>query len=185
MRASILLSILGILLSGCSHSSVGPGTNIEENTARYKLSDVNALAESYGRGLELISVLSTNVSTDGTSGEWSYQYSDTSVPPTAYAFHCKNGAVGFDSAYTTDVGEGFINRGWFNSDSALSIAEQNGGSEFRAQNPHNTILASLRDLTGPDPTTMWEIAYQSNDSYLSLLVIRIDAISGAIIAKYE
>ena len=185
MKTSIVLCILGILWFGCSQSPVGPIPDPARNTAKYKLADVDSLAESYGKGLQLVSVTGRNVNTDGTSDTWLFQYSDTSMPQTGYLFHCKSGVVGFDSTSATGVGAGFINRSWFNSDSALSIAEQNGGSQFRAQNPHHTILASLRIIAVPNPRMMWEITYQSNDSYSSLLVIRIDAISGAIIAKYE
>ena len=186
MKTTVMACLLSILWFGCSHNPVSPSPNPEQNTAKYKLGDVDSLAASYGKGLQLMSVSSRNVNQNGTSDTWSFQFSDTSTPPTSYLFHCKSGDVGFDSTCPTGVGSGFIrNKGWFNSDSALAIAEQNGGSQFRAQNPHFTIMASVGIAVVPNPRTEWDITYQSNDSYSSLLVLRIDAITGAIIAKYE
>lgn len=181
MKTSVMLFCLSVLCFGCNQSSVGPGPNPEENTAKYKLSDVNSLAGSYGKGLRLMSVSSRDVKPNGTSNTWSFQYFDTSVPPTSYWFHCNSNVVGFDSTCPTGVGTGFIdNRSWFNSDSALSIAEKNGGSDFRAQNPHYTIIASVGIPVVPDPATEWYIAYQSTDNLPKGLYMRIDAHSGEV-----
>lgn len=185
MKRSIVLFTLALIWFGCSRSPVGPGSDPATNTARYKLADLDSLAGVYGNAPGLLSVTGRNVGTDGTAGTWLFQYADTSFPHTAYAFHCKSGVVGLDSSYPASVGSGFVSGSWFNSDSALGIAEENGGSEFRAQHPQSVILASLRDIAPHDRRTMWEISYMSNDSYSSLLVVRIDASSGEIIAKYE
>ncbi len=182
MKASIMFCFLGMFWFGCSHSSVGPNPNPASYTAKYRLAEANSVAESYGKGLQLMSVSSRNVNPDGTSDTWSFQYSDTLIPPTSYVFHCKSGVVGFDSACPTGVGAGHITQSWFNSDSALSIAEHNGGSQFRAQNPRYTIVASVGIPVVPNPRTEWYIAYQSNDNYSNFLMLRIDANSGEVYA---
>ncbi len=186
MKVSIMFCLFGIFSFGCSHNSLGPNPNPVANTAKYKLADANSLAASYGKGLRLMSVYSQNVNHHGTSDKWNFQYSDTSMPPTSYVFHCISEIVGFDSTCPTGVGSGFIeNESWFNSDSALAIAEENGGSEFRAQNPHYTITASIGIPVVPNPRTEWYVTYQSSDIYSNFLMLRIDANTGAIIAKNE
>jgi hypothetical protein len=186
MKLTITCCLFGILWFGCSHSSVGPNSDPLPNTAKYKLADVNSLAVSYGKGLRLMSIHGDNINSNGTSSRWTFQYSDTSMPPTSYLFHSISGAVGFDSTRPTGVGSGFIEtKSWFNSDSALAIAEKSGGSEFRAQNPHYTITASIGIPVVPNPRTMWYVTYQSSDVYSSFLMLSIDANSGAIIARNE
>jgi len=181
MKTSIMFCLLGILWFGCSHSSVGPNPNLTANTAKYKLPEVNSLAQSYGKGLRLMLASSENVNPDGTSDTWSFQYSDTSMSPESYWFHCKSNVVGFDSTSPTGVGTGFIdNRSWFNSDSALGIAERNGGSQFRAQNPRYTIVASVGIPVVPNPTTQWYIAYQSTENPATRLLMWIDANTGQV-----
>ena len=180
MKTSIMFCLVGILCYGCSHSSVGPNPNPVSNTAKYKLADANSLAESYNKGLRLMLVVSNTVSSNGSSDNWQFQYSDTAMPPTSYWFHCKNGVVGFDSTCPTGVGTGFIDhKSWFNSDSAFDIAAENGGSQFIAQNPHYTIVASVGIPVAPNPTTQWYIAYQATDNP-NILRMRIDASTGQV-----
>ena len=177
----------GILCIGCNHSSVEtePNPLPNPNTAVFKLGDVDSLADSFGKGLRLMTVLSQDVHLDGTANTWNYIYSDTLFPPTSYFFHSTFSNVKFDSTHAMGVGAGFIAHNWFNSDSALIIAEQNGGFQFRNQNPHYTIAASVGVPVVPNPKTCWYITYQSIDNNAILLVLRIDANSGVVIAKYQ
>jgi hypothetical protein len=189
LKTLTVMCLLGILCIGCNHSSVEtepnpiPNPVPAPNTAAYKLADIDLLAGSYGKGLRLMSVWSQDVHLDGTSGTWNYNYSDTLFPPTSYCFHSTFNSVKFDSTRPTGTGAGFISHNWLNSDSALMIAEQNGGSLFRTQNPHYKIAASVGIPVVPNAKTCWYITYQSIDNTNSLM-LRIDANSGVVIARY-
>ncbi len=189
MKTSIIICLIGFCCIGCNRSSFEIEPNPEPNpipapnTALYKLGDVDLLAASFGKGLRLMSVWSLDVHFDGTSGTWNYTYSDSLFPPTSYCFHSSFSTVKFDSTRPTGVGAGFISHSWLNSDSALMIAEQNGGTQFRIQNPHYTIAASVGIPVVPNPKTCWYITYQSIDNKAMSFILRIDANSGVVIAK--
>lgn len=185
MKRSVMLCFIGILFFGCSNNSVGTGNNPVPNTAKYKLADVNSLAESYAKGLRLMIVVSHQVLVDGTSNQWQYVFADTAMPDSTYWFHATTGGVVLDSVSRALIGPGVIYSYWFNSDSALSIAEQNGGSQFRAQNPHYTIAASLGQPVVPNPRAYWHVTYQSTDSPSNILELSIDAITGKAVAVYN
>ena len=187
MKTSIIIYLIGFCCIGCNRSSVEPVPNQVPalNTAAYKWGEVYSLAESYRKGLQLISVWSQDVHLDGTSGIWNYTYSDSLFPPTSYCFHSTSGIVKFDSTCPTGTGAGFISNNWINSDLVLFIAEQNGGTQFRTQNPNYTIAASVGVPVVPDPKTCWYITYQSIDNKANYLLQRIDANSGVVIAKYQ
>ena len=184
MKTSIMYCLVGILFLGCSHNSVGPGPNPSPNTAKYKLADVNSLAESHGSGLRLMIVSSDQVNIDGTSDQWQYVYADTASPHSTYWFHANASGVVFDSTTGTLIGPAIIYQNWFNSDSALTIAEQNGGSQFRAQNPHYTLAASLGEPIVPNPKPYWHVTYQSTDNQSHILELSIDAMSGQATPVY-
>ncbi len=178
MKTAIIICFLGILCFGCNHNSVGPAVNWAPNTAAEKLGEVDALAQSYGKGLRLMSVMSEDVNPDGTSELWQYQYVDGSMPPSAYWFHSTSSTVVCDSNSAVGVGSAVITHTWFNSDSGLSIAERNGGSQFRSANPHYTISASVGEPVVPNPTTTWWITYRSKDDNTELVMFTIDANTG-------
>ncbi len=187
MRTLITFCFISILCFGCEESSVGPvpGPVPGINTAAYKLEVVDSLAKSYHKGLRLMTVSAQYVNPIGTSGTWSYQYSDTSMPPTSYWFHSSFNMVIFDSTHATGVGSGFITQHWFNSDSALYISEQNGGTDFRSASPHCTISASVGIPVVPDPRICWYVTYRSVEDNTKSLMLIIDAASGEIITTYR
>ena len=185
MRTSIMFCCLVILWFGCSHNSVGPNPNPVANTAKYKLADVNSLAESYGKGLRLVIVMSHQVNNDGTSDKWQYVYTDTAMPHATYWFHADADGAVFDSTTAALIGSGIIYQAWFNSDSALTIADQNGGSQFRTQNPHYTIIASVGEPVVPNPKAYWHVTYQSTDNQSKILELSIDAITGEAVPVYN
>ena len=64
------------------------------------------------------------VNIDGTSSEWQVTFeTDTAMPHTTYWFHAGARRRVFDSTTATLIGSGIIYQTWFNSDSALTIAE--------------------------------------------------------------
>ena len=180
MRSLTFLSILGIILIGCSHSTEPPLT--VPVTAAAGLTDVNLLAQSYNKGLRFMSVMSNNVNLDGLSVTWqyTYYYPDTTIPPKLYWFHANSIGVAFDSTSLMGVGSAVITHTWFNSDLAMHIAEQNGGSQFRSNNPNYVIAASVGEPVVPNPTTYWNIGYYSNNDKTKFLLLRIDANTGEV-----
>jgi hypothetical protein len=54
MKAVITVGILGILCSACDHNSGGPLTAPLTITAAQELANANSLAQSYGKGLRLM-----------------------------------------------------------------------------------------------------------------------------------
>ena len=179
MKGVALLGIIALTSGGCTHSTEPPLA--VPFTATAMLADVNSLAQSHKDGLLLMSVGSKNVSFEGKSSTWQYAYffPDTAVPPKLYWFHASSGGAAFDSTSLIGVGSVVITHSWSDSDSALLIAEQNGGSQFRTNNPSYVISASVGEPDVPNPTTYWDISYYSSNDNTKFLLFRIDANTGA------
>jgi len=130
----------------------------------------------------LISVVGKSVSFDGKAATWQYvyHYPDTIVPPKLYWFHADANGVAFDSISLMGVGSAVITHAWFNSDSAMLIAEQNGGSQFRNNNTNYVIMASVGEPVVPNPTTYWHVSYYSNNDNNKFLLLNIDANTGTV-----
>ena len=182
MKKPVLVILPVIFLYACNHhpSNPEPGPAPAPNTAAYKLDAVGALAASYGRGLQLMSVRSMNVDIDGTSETWQYLYADTGMPPTCYWFHATSAGVAFDSSMAMMVGSGFIRHRWCNSDSALILAEQHGGTQFRSAHAACAITASLGEPVVPNARTFWLVTYQSTGNQPQYLAFSIDADSAVV-----
>lgn len=180
MRGLFVLCIFPLAMIGCPHSTEPP--LVVPFTAKSTLDDVNSLARSYKQGLRLVSVSSHDVSSEGIAETWqyAYHYPDTTMPPKLYWFHADANGVGFDSISLMGVGPAIITLPWFNSDSALLIAEQNGGSRFRTDNPDYHITASVGEPVVPNPTTYWTINYYSGSDSNKFLLFIIDANTGEV-----
>lgn len=182
MKTVIVISLLALLSCGCNETSVSPGPNLLAHSAKDRLAEVNSLAESLGKGLRLLVVSSQDIRIDGTSDSWQYRYVDTSN--LSYWFHASSSAVALDSTSSTGVGAAFITHPWFNSDSALFVAELNGGAQFRQQNSNYLIVGSIGEPVIPNATTTWWIGYRSKDDKSKSLYLAIDAMTGTVTSKY-
>ena len=180
----MLICVLDFLWSACDLGSFAPGLPPPPNTAKDKFAELNSLAQSYNNGLRLMTVLSQDVKSDGTSDLWQYVYAGGALLQTSYWFHSGQGGIAFDSTSVTGVGAAAITHHWCNSDSAMFIAERNGGSQFRNQNPHYMITAGVGEPVVPNPTTTWWITYVSKDDRSRSLSLGIDANTGVITLKY-
>lgn len=180
MKGLIFLGILVITLIGCSHSTEPPLS--VPFTAKSKLNSINSLAQSYKKGVQLMSVSSPSVSSEGQAESWRYSYccADTVTPPKLYWFHADAKGVGFDSISLMGVGTAIITHAWFNSDSAMLISEENGGAKFRSDNPDYVITASLGEPLAPNPSTYWYIDYYSSSDKSKSVLFIIDANTGAV-----
>jgi hypothetical protein len=176
-----MLSIIGICCLGCNQQAVV--RNVAVNTAAYSLNDANNLADSYGIGLRLMGISGINIKEDGTAETWSYGYADTLLPPTYHWFQSTDRTVVFDSNTSTPLGLGVITHSWLNSDSALRIADRNGGLIYRSRNPGYTIAALLGEPAAPNPTTYWWITYHSKGDSATPFLVTIDARTGDVSFK--
>jgi hypothetical protein len=180
----MIICFLSLLCSACDYGTFAPGSGTAANSAKDKLEEVNSLAQSYGKGLRLMTVSSQEVRIDGTSDVWQYIYAGGSLLQTSYWFHSGAGMIAFDSNSATGVGSAAITHHWCNSDSAMFIAERNGGSQFRNQNPRCSITAGVGEPVVPNPATTWWITYRSKDDRSRSLTLGIDANTGVVTLKY-
>jgi len=185
MRNRYLVLVAFFLCIGCDlgHvSSTGGGT-----TAAYNFRAVDSFAGSYGKGLFLQTVSSEEVYSDVASGTWYYEYVATAdtPPTTVYRFYSTRTTIAFDGTSPLKIGAAVIIHGWFDSDVALTVAEKNGGFDFRAHNPSHTISAALGEPVIANPTTYWYITYCSKPDRSRFLTLTIDANTGAVTGKYS
>ncbi len=182
MKAPVLYFLPIFLCCTCKNETTSPepGPAPAPNTAAYHLGSVNALAASYNRGLRLMNVRSANVTADGTSESWQYLYADTGLPPTCYWFHTSSSGASFDSTTEMMVGSGFIRHWWCNSDSALLLAEQYGGAQFRSSNPACTVTASLGEPVVLNSGAYWWLVYRSNVNSSVFIWFSVKADSGIV-----
>jgi hypothetical protein len=73
------------------------------------------------------------------------------------------------------VGSAIFTEPWIDSDSALALAEQQGGQSFRINNPFYKIKAALGEPVVPYATPRWYITYVSFDNPDSIFSVNLDA----------
>ena len=149
-------------------------------TAKYRYDQVAAAAKALDNTLKFRAVRSRNVSANGTSPSWSYEFGMTIPPYDHYYFTATYDSVSFDSTSGATVGSAFITHAWMNSSEALTVAEGHGGRAFRSSNPDVTIQASLGEAVVPDPVTCWYIVYRSTVNSM-FMHVSIDATTGAVV----
>jgi len=177
----ILMVFLGLLSGGpgCHDGPSGASYPVTGITAKERLADVEALAQSMCASAKLMSVRGKDIATDGTAQEWRYMFIDTETPGPMYWFHATSGTVEFDSTAPVMPGPAVISHAWFDSDVALDLAEVKGGAAFRSQKGEWTIEASLGEPVVPNSTTYWWIGYRSSDG--GTLWLTLDAAAAPIV----
>ena len=145
-------------------------------TAKYKKDIVDSVAKEVDSSALLLIIKSDSVFIDGTSLSWSYQYLGESE--VNYFFHSTLDSVIYDSLNKISVyGLSDIWVPWIDSDSALFIAENQGGKEFRNRNPHYKIETMLTQprVGAPIFEPIWYIHYRLLDNPDSTFSININA----------
>ena len=183
MKMSLVLFLFSLALYGCNQSSVGPTSQPLNNTANYWVADVNSFAKSYAKGLQLMLIQGT-VSPQGTSSEWQYGYISTAEPDSVYIFHATESGIGFDSIMYVPIKPGVMPQAWLNSDSVMAIAEQNGGSQFREENPKCTTTAVIVKPYTSDTKIYWYVKFYSNTDESNFLQLAINASNGNILVMH-
>jgi len=154
----------------------------ERVTANYYYPRADSIARAVlAEPFDFLIARSNKVDTIGTSDYWEYIFQKTGQHIRIY--------ISTDSiSYTTTggnwTGTSVIDHGWFDSDSALAIAERNGGREFRKKFPKYTILADLGEDSGLGRTE-WSIIYTSSVFADVQLTLFINAITGKIRLKWN
>ena len=172
---SVLFTIVGLFYQNEIFSQVF--------SAKYNKTIVDSLALKMDSTVELLSVESDSVLLNGNSLSWKYQYrSNKDSTVVNYFFHTTMSTAIFDSSNEIVlIGSTTITKPWIDSDSALMIAEAQGGKEFRDKNPNYKIKMTLSEPLTPSPSTRWYVYYISLDTYLVLFVnINADTIISGV-----
>ncbi|HEX9934853.1 MAG TPA: T9SS type A sorting domain-containing protein [bacterium] len=147
----------------------------ENISARFQKSKADSLAKTIDAATKLLFVKSDSVQSDGTSDRWIFCYTSTQLPQ-YYYFHAKWDTVVFDSvSHAILTGPRWISKGWIDSDSAMVLAESQGGLDFRTQNPGCIITAHLGEPLVPNSHPMWYITYISKTNPDNRKSMAIDA----------
>lgn len=154
-------------------------------TAKYNKSITDSLAYILNPAAKLVKIDSDSVTLEGTSFSWHYHYSTfTGYNDTSYFFHTTVDSVFLDSLNTLRfIGISYIKKSWIDSDSAIAAAENQGGAEFRNNNPDYKITATLVEPLVPNSTPRWYIDYISAENSSNKLFINIDATENPV--SYE
>jgi len=150
-------------------------------TARYLLNFADSLALTIASDAKLLLVNSTDVDTAGKAVSWNYLYSSIANRK-EYYFHTENTSVIYDSSRDMRFGIAPVDSNWIDSDSALKLAELNGGVNFRTLYPESKITALLYKIVYPPFYTYWEIQFIDTDSSIT---IRIDALTGEVVTSVD
>jgi hypothetical protein len=146
-------------------------------TAKYNKLIVDSLMQIINPNVKLLMIKSDSVLINGTSLSWKYQYSIFSEgSDTNYFFHTTKDSVFYDSLNNLILeGPTYIRKQWIDSDSALTLAESQGGIEFRNTHPNYKITASLGEPLVPNSTPRWYIYYISINNPSDKIFINLDA----------
>jgi len=146
-------------------------------TAKYIKAKVDSVIDIINPYAKLHLIFTDSVFIDGTSLSWKYQYNsffdDTT---TNYFFRATYDSVVFDSInHSTPLGSMDIDSLWIDSDSALAVAESQGGYNFRYEHTNYKITACLGKPLIPITTNHWYISYISLDDPSDRLLLNIKA----------
>jgi hypothetical protein len=146
-------------------------------TASHNKAIVDSLVQQLNPDAKLLVIKSDSVFNDGTAMSWFYHYVAYSNSIVSnYYLHTT-----FDSAVYDNMngqlidGPMIISEPWIDSDSALAIAERQGGIEFRNNHPNYKIRASLGQALIPSSVPEWHIYYVSLLNPADELFINVDA----------
>jgi hypothetical protein len=146
-------------------------------TASHNKAIADSLVQQLNPDVKLLILKSDSVFSDGTAMSWFYHYMAFSNSVISYYFfHTTFNSAVFDSVNGQILdGPMIISEPWIDSDSALAIAERQGGIEFRNNHPNYKIKASLGQALVPSSVPQWHIDYVSLINPDDNLSINIDA----------
>jgi hypothetical protein len=150
-----------------------------EGTAADYYADAEGLAVAWQSNAELVRMagVGEGLWEDGKAPAWMYHFSSDSVDSLLWVIV----TLGFPVSEVVNDTIGILGGipdGWVDSDVATSVAEENGGSEFRNSTGNNFSVTTagrglyLQEILRP----VWMIAY--TDTSLVSLIIYVDAATG-------
>ncbi len=181
MKIPVVLSIACLLLAACKDTVTDQSDPGPTFTAGTRFSAVNTYAQTYAPGCRFFGIFAPSVDIGGKAAQWSYCFFDSGGSHPVYYFHANRTQVAYDSTKPMPTGASVITTHWFDSDSALLVAERNGGSDYRQANPGYGISARLSEAVVPNAVPYWFIIYTSSTSIAKGLMI--DATSGALLGQ--
>ena len=177
---------LSLLLSCHTKNDLMPTSTTEEFnkiTANLKFNEITNLAnpENKPNGLMIESLISSDVNLEGKSLKWIYCFTSGGIA-VKYYYSATYKSVTYDSVSKVHKfpPTQLISHEWINSSIALSVAENNGGKLFRANNAGYIIEAKLEESLGYNNPTYWYITYYSIVESSIKLSFIIDATTGEI-----
>jgi len=142
-------------------------------TASHNKAIADSLMLQINPDAQLLVIKSDSVFSDGTALSWFYQYMSLYGN---YFLHTTFASAAYDSMNEKILdGPMIITEPWIDSDSALAIAEKQGGEEFRNNHPSYKIRAMLGQALIPSSVPEWHIYYVSLINPDDELFINVDA----------
>ncbi len=148
-----------------------------EHTARFYYPAADSIARSLLADPCLIKIRNENVDLFGGADSWDYAYQNLKI-----SFNADTTII--DTTYGEWTGSSCVTNGWFDSDSAILIAEQNGGAQFHQFYPNSKIILDLGSDSGSPWWTEWQIQYCSKSDSNRKLIIGVNALTGEILYNY-
>lgn len=124
---------------------------------------IDSAATEFAADAELMKIESTTYDTVGKSLEWSYIFRSV-TQESCHGFWYRNGEFADQGPieYNWYKFAWPVSYAWFDSDSAMVIAEQNGGKEFRDEFEIQRVQMSLEQPN--EETTLWKVWYVAQDT---------------------
>jgi len=173
--ARILLLISAVFALRSAHAA-------ERLTANYFYQQADSMAQkNFNAPFDLVVLQTDTIDHCGKSEYWKAIFQNEEKSLIIY-FQKGHTSVAVQPCCLT--GPASIRSGWIDSDSALAIAEKNGGEKFRVHFPHFSISADLGGDSGL-PVIEWIITYQSLLFSAARLTISVKAYTGDIYYKWD
>ena len=142
--------------------------------AKQMLASAESLSLSYAPDAQICRVTASDIDTSGKATAWTYAYASFDSMQ-VYYFLAQNGQVAFDRQTALATGVSLINDRWMDSDSALLIAQQLGGSSIKLNYPSSVITSWLSQPLAPPFVAEWQIDYDCSGT---IRWVRINATTG-------
>ena len=155
--------------------------NLLNSQTKYTVSHFTSQADSiasehlYQPTLRVIQ--SNDVDSTGKSEFWIFKYDSLEI-------YLSKDSIDYKLLNYIFTGASTMDSGWFDSDSALIIAENSGGKNFRLKYPECKISADLGKSSASIYTT-WEIWYYLDHTKSIYFQIGFNALTGEIQYQYN
>lgn len=172
-----------ILLLMAAVWSLGPAHAAEGFTAHYFYHRADSIAQlHFNAPYDLVVLRSDTIDQTGTSECWKAIFQNEEK---TLILSFQNGHTSLTVHPCCLTGNAVIRSSeWIDSDSALAIADKNGGEKFRSHFPQYSISADLGGESGY-PVIEWRITYQSLLFSETRLTVSVKAYTGDLYYKWD